>query len=58
MVRQEIGPSVSLESSSELRGCAVSDDWPASLPITREELDFLKCHMDAIIGDMLEFGEA
>ncbi len=57
MVRQEIGPSASLESSSERRGCAVSDDWPEILPITREELDLLKCHMDAIIGDMLEARE-
>ena len=53
MGRRNACPSASPENPGERQDFTVTDDWPESLPITREELEFLKCHMSALIADML-----
>ena len=58
MVRQSVCLTVSPDMARGRQGLTISDDWPESLPITREELDLLKCHMNAIIADMIMVEEA
>lgn len=53
MARQKPSPSAPDERSDMRRKVAVSDDWQASPPVTREEVALLRTHFGAILAEML-----